>query len=481
MRWGTTREWTDAGTRGTVEQMSRESEPGQSGQRTVADLLAQYGGAQPKGGRRRRRRAEDDSADAPQQIIDRVLSESGRMRAVSDDPTAAPPVRTSHSRRAKPTPESTPPVGYFDAPTGYLPLPLPPADPAMPEPTGPGLAGSPGSVPTADRNLDANADAPTGYLARVPADGEPPAQPGPGGPAEHPAADFAPPRRDTGQQAQQRAEQRAQNFDQPTGYVELPSKPARPGNLGAAAANARDGRAAARASWPVGGLAKPIPADEPMTEQFPRIPAEPEADAPDATQLVSPVPEGLGGPPLDADETAQWYDFATQYAAEFPEEPADHGPASATSLVNPVAPQSGDDAPVDGYYDPDAYGPAAVADSLAAEPRAADAPADERPARRPAEGVAEPEDAGSPLRQWLVMAGQLAGGIVGGAGLWLGFNFLWRQIPLLALVLAAVVTVGLVLGVRKIRQAEDLQTTVLAVLVGLVVTVTPAAFLLVAQ
>jgi hypothetical protein len=40
------------------------------------------------------------------------------------------------------------------------------------------------------------------------------------------------------------------------------------------------------------------------------------------------------------------------------------------------------------------------------------------------------------------------------------------------------VIIGLVLIVRKIRKAEDLQTTLLAVLVGLIVTVSPAVLLL---
>ena len=85
----------------------------------------------------------------------------------------------------------------------------------------------------------------------------------------------------------------------------------------------------------------------------------------------------------------------------------------------------------------------------------------------------------SPVKEWLVMIGQLAVGVLGGAALWLGFNFLWRAIPAAALVLALGVTVGLVLLVRKIRKADDLQTTLLAVLVGLIVTVSPAAMLLV--
>jgi hypothetical protein len=95
--------------------------------------------------------------------------------------------------------------------------------------------------------------------------------------------------------------------------------------------------------------------------------------------------------------------------------------------------------------------------------------------------VAEPEPAGSPGKQWLALAGQLALGVVGGAAVWLGFNWLWVNIPAAALVAALLVVVALVWIVRKIRRAEDLQTTVLAVLVGLVVTVSPAALLLVGR
>jgi hypothetical protein len=93
----------------------------------------------------------------------------------------------------------------------------------------------------------------------------------------------------------------------------------------------------------------------------------------------------------------------------------------------------------------------------------------------------EREEQGSPAKQWLLLAGQLALGIVGGAAVWLGFNWLWVTLPAAALVVALLVVVALVWIVRKIRRAEDLQTTVLAVLVGLVVTVSPAALLLVSR
>lgn len=96
------------------------------------------------------------------------------------------------------------------------------------------------------------------------------------------------------------------------------------------------------------------------------------------------------------------------------------------------------------------------------------------------EDDAEQENA-SPAKQWLALAGQLALGVVGGAGVWLGFNWLWVALPAAALVAALVVTVGLVWIVRRVRRAEDLQTTVLALLVGLVVTVSPAALLLLSR
>ncbi|WP_027928138.1 hypothetical protein [Amycolatopsis benzoatilytica] len=103
-----------------------------------------------------------------------------------------------------------------------------------------------------------------------------------------------------------------------------------------------------------------------------------------------------------------------------------------------------------------------------------EAVADEAPA-------AEEAPAASAGKQWLTLAGQLALGVVGGAGVWLGFNWLWVNLAPAALVGALLVIVALVWIVRKIRRAEDLQTTLLAILVGLVVTVSPAALLLVAK
>ncbi|WP_273936172.1 hypothetical protein [Kutzneria chonburiensis] len=86
---------------------------------------------------------------------------------------------------------------------------------------------------------------------------------------------------------------------------------------------------------------------------------------------------------------------------------------------------------------------------------------------------------GSPAKQWLMMIAQLAIGVVGGAALWLGFQWLWNALPAAALAAAVAVIVALVIVVRRIRKADDLQTMVLAVLVGLIVTVSPAALRLI--
>ncbi|HEX8865310.1 MAG TPA: hypothetical protein VF821_06585, partial [Lentzea sp.] len=114
--------------------MSRESGSDQT-QRTVAELLAQYGGSSESAPRRRRRRAADDEDDvqqpetAPQTIIERVLSDSGRLMAIRDEDQAPT------GRRAAPEPPA-PPVAKPPAAaerTAYQPKPQPPTQmPAQP-------------------------------------------------------------------------------------------------------------------------------------------------------------------------------------------------------------------------------------------------------------------------------------------------------------------------------------------------------------
>ncbi len=95
---------------------------------------------------------------------------------------------------------------------------------------------------------------------------------------------------------------------------------------------------------------------------------------------------------------------------------------------------------------------------------------------REAEDAAEARPGG--VAGWAAMVGQWLLGAVAGALLWVGFSYLWRTYPVIALVAAVVATAALVLVVRAIRRSDDLQTTMLAVLVGLVVTISPAVLLL---
>jgi glycerol uptake facilitator-like aquaporin len=58
------------------------------------------------------------------------------------------------------------------------------------------------------------------------------------------------------------------------------------------------------------------------------------------------------------------------------------------------------------------------------------------------------------------------------------FRFLWRNLPVVALAASAIVTIGLVLVVRALMHNDDRRTTVFAVLVGLLLTVSPAILVL---
>src|SRR5262245_38906133 len=98
--------------------MSHEGGPEQP-QRTVAELLAKYGAESGNNQPRRRRRRADDMTDTgAQQIIDRVMSESGEMQAIRDD--MPPPERTSHRRGADRS-------GYHQQPEPRRRQPPPPA------------------------------------------------------------------------------------------------------------------------------------------------------------------------------------------------------------------------------------------------------------------------------------------------------------------------------------------------------------------
>lgn len=249
--------------------------------------------------------------------------------------------------------------------------------------------------------------------------------------------------------------------------------------------------------------AAPPPEPEPHTEQFPAVPADPVAQPQSVPEPDEP-PAGLSGwrqrrdksqmddtevgvmPPVPNQDALEagpptgaftpTFDTGDQPAVDdldgydrpsfgaFDDDPLHEG-GSRAGAVGELDDEA-DDVDEYGYEDDEPLG-----DAIDDRDDLDDLDdTDDEPARE-----------SSPAKQWMMLAGQLALGAVGGAAVWLGFNWLWVKLPAAALVAALAVTVGLVLIVRKVRRAEDLQTTVLALLVGLVVTVSPAALLLVSQ
>lgn len=67
--------------------------------------------------------------------------------------------------------------------------------------------------------------------------------------------------------------------------------------------------------------------------------------------------------------------------------------------------------------------------------------------------------------------------VVFGAGLFVAFDQLWKWNSIVAMVLAILVTLGLVAGVWVVRKTEDITSTLIAVGVGLLVTFGPLALM----
>lgn len=94
-------------------------------------------------------------------------------------------------------------------------------------------------------------------------------------------------------------------------------------------------------------------------------------------------------------------------------------------------------------------------------------------------GVRPPASGGwlAALRNSLVAVGQSALAVIFGAGLFIGFDQLWRWNTIVALVLSVLVILGLVVAVRVVRKTEDIGSTLIAVAVGALVTLGPLALL----
>ncbi|GLY41050.1 hypothetical protein Amsp01_070730 [Amycolatopsis sp. NBRC 101858] len=354
-------------------------------------------------------------------------------------PTPPPPA-------AEETRGAVPPVRRRPPPPSQQ-LPTPPPQPSQqlptPPPGGPlsarldGLNGTP----------DADVDGPPGPMAS--------------GTFSTPSAAPGRPRRGPARRPQPQQEAYTEQFDAVAGEPLLPPAPGKkkpdspppssPGGL----ANWRKRRQKEQLEDTEIGVMPVVPTDAPA-DGYPEDDFEPEGFAPEGSGYQAAYD---AGPPTGT------------YPPPMPFAPGDR--ASRAPIPDDLEPYEREFA--DGYP---ADGPDFEQDDYGYEQGEGyeDDEYDDAP-----EPVAEPEPATSPGKAWLALAGQLAMGVVGGAAVWLGFNWLWVNIPAAALVAALLVVVALVWIVRKIRRAEDLQTTVLAVLVGLVVTVSPAALLLVGR
>ncbi|MFB8278199.1 hypothetical protein [Nocardia colli] len=97
--------------------------------------------------------------------------------------------------------------------------------------------------------------------------------------------------------------------------------------------------------------------------------------------------------------------------------------------------------------------------------------------RRSARKARKAEDDAN-RRQWMILGGQSTGAAVAGMLLFKGFERMWEMLPWVALALAMIVILGLVALVRILRRTDDVLSTVIAVVVGVFVTLGPLAFLL---
>lgn len=523
--------------------MSRDSggdgTSGERSQRTVAELLAQYG-ENGGGGRRHRRRATDPSETAPQQIIERVLSDSGMLPRIDENtPDPATTGRRARKRAmeaAKPVERSTerfsPPgatavtrgagADAGDVPrTGATPHTATAADIPQKTPAATVITPQPTPVtrpaPTRTHPAGGATPAPGVRTSVGEANGHTP----PPSPSAQSAAALPQPIYPTERRL------KPSTFRPPLPAAPVPSASGREDgdNWFDGGEPGHSGRARSEDFEPP---ARPVAEEVTQEQRFPRFPTYPASGA-----TAVRAPGYPAGATIHSQATLPPTAAAGQQAASVPPAPIVAGPPRSGATVVGSTPPMPQQAPpgqparpdfaiaeqatethVDGFGtaldDPDGGHEDEVIARAWGRPRPGEAPAgldgvdleatgaytpdqfdeddddishlgDEDADHEDAQAHAEPGRERTPSQEWLAMGYQLGAGVIGGAAMWLGFQWLWSFSPGLALGLALVAIVGLVLIVRAVRKADDVQTMVLTVLVGLLVTVSPAALLLVAR
>ncbi len=152
--------------------------------------------------------------------------------------------------------------------------------------------------------------------------------------------------------------------------------------------------------------------------------------------------------------------------------------AGPAGLGGPAGPRDPDDGYDGGYGDrdpDDGFGGRGPGRRGPADPVDDEHDLDRPPPRERRLGRSARE---APPTTWTTWWLQVLSGALAGAVVWVGFRFLWRSLPVVAVAAAVVVVVGLVLVVRTLLHSEDRRTTVFAVLVGLLLTASPAVLVL---
>ncbi|WP_278261555.1 hypothetical protein [Nocardia sp. AG03] len=436
------------------------------------------------GGRRRRPEPEPEATPSfpePPQPPPATGGRAARRRAAeAAEEAAAPPAPAAPPSPAVPASWAPQPPAY--GPTGFE-APYAPAAEAPPQPfgtPGPGFAGLPDFAPRPDANATQALNRPPAANSPRPdanatqALNRPPANP------PRPDATQALDRAPAGDQARPELDQRP-SLDRRrpapgTEKSKLPSWSARRHRPEPAAPESGGFPTAA---WSPVSQEQPLIAGQSVAGDLLRQRAEHGPDADAHTEVYS-----LGGADPDTDDYAE-SDYAERDYAD-----------------NDYSEYADGEYDEDDYYDDEDDDPSprrgkraatkAVASKMASRAKSRAREARSRASRvtsraaTASSGRAESRGARAARgtgedahrRQWMILGAQSAGAAIAGMLLFKGFETMWETLPWVALALAMVVILGLVALVRVLRRTDDIFSTVIAVVVGVFVTLGPLAFLL---
>jgi hypothetical protein len=243
--------------------------------------------------------------------------------------------------------------------------------------------------------------------------------------------------------------------------------------------------------------------DDMLGEDLPVAPVDAVTTATGSFAEIIDVPAPVVAPAVETapEAVVVTADESEPTTAENPVLPAaavDVPAAAAFAAVAPTAVAPTTDAPVVETPVVVPTAPAAAAEPTRAEKRAArkaekeaakaaaaaakaSSKSESKAASKAAEAVAsasEPEAEKKPsaVLAWLALIGEVVLGLAIGAGLFWGFTILWSKYVYFALVLAVLVIFAIVTFAYVLRK-RDLPTTLLALAVGLIVTIGPLVML----